>query len=582
MKKKLVSILLCMAMLVTGAAFTGCANRTGGNSLGTDTTGEGQGSKERPIITLTLWVPTQEGTTEDALFAVEEAINQITQSQYQTAVKLYAVPDAEYEKTVKDRMKLIEQRIEDEEQAAIDRRKQEIEAAKNGETLVEGTTAYINPNMDGDLSLVVRGATGYSPVERNQMDIFLIRGSEDYQYYIDNFYVQSLNEEISGSSKVLSSYIFPSFFDAATVDGTIYGVPNNHEIGEYTYFLVNKRIADAEYLDPNKLTNLSECQDFIEDVAKYYPGVTPVYGDYSPSYYKFFSSKGQDSFSVLAARVTPETNYDNLKIDNIFGFNNYTSNFYLYKKFVESGYVSTNEVNEFGVGYITCTRDEIAKYADDYYINVFKRPEGTKEDYLESVFAVSSHTKSVSRSMEIITMLNTDPELRTILQYGAQGTHWKYDEEDSNIIVKLSDDYKMNLLDTGNIYMTYPDYGVSRDYWTDIQKQNLDSFFPITYSFDDYKNEDNAALLAQLDQLNTQIWSEMQSMSAEDFRNSVGNLQARVNNNDAFQKLTYIPKDNDASKGRTPENGWKDSASISSMLQEFINTATGNTEEGSN
>lgn len=573
MKKRIVSILLCMAMLVTGAAFTGC-DSVGGTT--TDTTGEENSNSplDRSSMTLTLWVPTKEGTTEEALYAVEEAINRITQAEYDTAIKLYAVPDAEYEKTVKERMKLIEERIKQEEQEAIDRRKQEIEAAKNGETLVEGTTAYINPNMDGDLSLVVRGATGYTNVERNQMDIFLIRGADDYQYYIDNFYVQSLNEDLNGSCKVLNSYIFPDFITAANVGGSVYGIPNNHEIGEYTYFLVNKKLADAEYLDPDKLTNLSECQSFIEDVATYHPGVTPVYGKYEPSYYKYYSANDQSEFSVLASRVTPDLQYESLTIDNIFGFNNFTSNYYLYKSFVEKGYVSTEEVDEFGVGYVTCTASEVKKYADDYYINVFKRPEGKKEDYLQSMFAVSTYSKSVNRSMEIITMLNTDTELRTILQYGAQGTHWKYDEENSGVIVKLSDDYQMNLIDTGNVYMTYPDYGVSLDFWKEIQAQNLDSYLPLTYSFN-YRNEDNAALLAELDRLSAEIWNEIQGMSANDFRSSISRLQSRVAANDAYQKLTYIPADNDASKGKTPENGWKPEASISNQLAEIISEATG-------
>lgn len=573
MKKRIVSILLCMAMLVTGVAFTGC-DSIGGTT--TDTTGEENSNSplDRSSMTLTLWVPTKEGTTEEALYAVEEAINRITQAEYDTAIKLYAVPDAEYEKTVKERMKLIEERIKQEEQEAIDRRKQEIEAAKNGETLVEGTTSYINPNMDGDLSLVVRGATGYTNVERNQMDIFLIRGADDYQYYIDNFYVQSLNEDLNGSCKVLNSYIFPDFITAANVGGSVYGIPNNHEIGEYTYFLVNKKLADAEYLDPDKLTNLSECQSFIEDVATYHPGVTPVYGKYEPSYYKYYSANDQSEFSVLASRVTPDLQYESLTIDNIFGFNNFTSNYYLYKSFVEKGYVSTEEVDEFGVGYVTCTASEVQKYADDYYINVFKRPEGKKEDYLQSMFAVSTYSKSVNRSMEIITMLNTDTELRTILQYGAQGTHWKYDEENSGVIVKLSDDYQMNLIDTGNVYMTYPDYGVSLDFWKDIQAQNLDSYLPLTYSFN-YRNEDNAALLAELDRLSAEIWNEIQGMSANDFRSSISRLQSRVAANDAYQKLTYIPADNDASKGRTPENGWKPEASISNQLAEIISEATG-------
>ena len=230
MKRKLVCILLCLACVVTCGFFAVCedveTNTPADGSTGTDTS-----SVDRSSMTLTLWVPTSDDTTEEAIYAVEEAINAITQAEFDTAVKLYAIPTSQYDKTVKERLELIQKRTEEEEQLAIDKRKEEIEAAKNGETLVEESTAYENPNMDGDLSLVVRGASGYSNVEKNQMDIFLIRGEADFNYYAYNFFLSELNEEISGNSKVLNTYIFPDFLTAATIDGTLYGIPNNHEVG---------------------------------------------------------------------------------------------------------------------------------------------------------------------------------------------------------------------------------------------------------------------------------------------------------------------------------------------------------------
>ena len=579
MKRKLVCILLCLACVVTCGIFAGCedveTNTPADGSTGTDTS-----SVDRSSMTLTLWVPTSDDTTEEAIYAVEEAINAITQAEFDTAVKLYAIPTSQYDKTVKERLELIQKRTEEEEQLAIDKRKEEIEAAKNGETLVEESSAYENPNMDGDLSLVVRGASGYSNVEKNQMDIFLIRGEADFNYYADNFFLSELNEEISGNSKVLNTYIFPDFLTAATIDGTLYGIPNNHEVGEFTYFLVNKRLVAEEYLDPDKLTSLADCESFIEDVANYHKDVTPVYGDYSPSYYRFWSGNDQDTFSVLASRVTYETKIENVSFDNIFTINNYTKNYSLYKKFKEKNYVSTGDVAEFGVGYVTCTADEVKQYEDDYYINIFKRPMGTSADYLENVFAVSNYTKSTSRSMEIITMLNTDTELRTILQYGAEGIHWKYDEENSDIIVKLSDEYKMNIYETGNLYMTYPDYGVGLDYWETAKQQNLMSYIPVTYALTDYVNEYNQDSINKINQLSAQIWAQMESMTSEEFDNNISKFAAQVNSSEAFQKLTYIPSDSDAKKGRTPENGWTPEGSLVYMWQEYVNQINGTDSNG--
>ncbi|MGM9634826.1 MAG: hypothetical protein ACI3YE_01595, partial [Candidatus Avispirillum sp.] len=140
MKRKLVCILLCLVCVVTCGMFAGCedveSNTPADGSTGTDTS-----SDDRSSMTLTLWVPTSDDTTEEAIYAVEEAINAITQAEFDTAIKLYAIPTSQYDQTVKERLELIQKRTEEEEQLAIDKRKQEIEAAKNGETLVEESTA---------------------------------------------------------------------------------------------------------------------------------------------------------------------------------------------------------------------------------------------------------------------------------------------------------------------------------------------------------------------------------------------------------------------------------------------------------
>ncbi len=589
MKNKLVCILLCAVMLVSAIMSTGCSLASG-DATSTDTSGTDNTSATRTSMTLSLWVPTDESTTEEALYLVEAAINSVTQSEFDTAIKLYGIPESEYDAVMKDRLATIEQRIIEEEEEAKRKRQEQIEAAQRGETLVEETTEYVNPNMDGDYSLVVRGATGYTNLERNQLDIFLIHGMDDYKHYVDNLYIQNLNEEFSGSSKILKNYIYTDFIDAVRMtDGGVYAVPNNHAVGEFTYFLVNKDIVESEYLDPATLTSLEACKGLIEDVATYYPGVSPVYGEYSPSYYQYWNGTGDASkFSVLASRIYDTTPIEGVTFDNIFSYSNFTDNYYLYKTFKEKGYVNTSATvpEKFGVGYITCTAEEIEKYEEDYHITVFKKPMGSAADYTQGMFAVSSYSKSLARSMEIITLLNTSTELRTILQYGAEGTHWKYDEENEDIIVKLDTSkseaditYKMNLFDTGNVYMTYPDFGVGLDQWESSKEQNLESYLPATYYFLSTKNEakngpvyyndDNKALFNSLDALSASIYARMEAMTAEEFKAAVPSFKTEVDNADAFKKLTYVPSPSDQAQNRTPETGWIPEASMAYQWMQY-------------
>lgn len=569
MKRRLVSFLLCVALLFTGVMATGCSNMEDDEDP-TETGEEENDGLTRSGMTLTLWVPTQEGTTEESLELVEEAINKITQAEYDTAIKLYGIPTDEYEDAVKKQVGDINIRVEEAEKKAIERRKAEREAAKRGETLPpleeEEDSTTKNP-----YDLIVNSGAGYPHVEENQMDIFLIRGYDNYRYYTDNYFVQSLNEEINGPSKVLKSYIYPSFFDAAEVDGTIYGVPNNHALGEYTYLLVNKELATKYGYTQKDLMSVVNCQQFVENVAAGEVGVTPVWGNIEPSYMQYWSGRTADDFSVLASRVTAGLELTGIKLNNVFSITEYVDTVYIQKLFAERGYISTaDSVEKFGIGLVKSTPAEIeAMYADEYYVNVHQNPKGTLDDYCSAVFAVSSFTESTSRSMEIITLLNTSEELRTVLQYGVEGQHWKQDELNNDVIVKLSDDYNMDILDTGNIYMTYPDYNAAMD-WSSEKTQNLASFYPATYYMTDFVHESNQELIKEFDKFCVQIEAQVAAMDAATFKASVSALKKMVDDNEYYQKLSYIPSSTDAQKGRTEEKGWLADNSISYQWQERV------------
>ena len=129
MNKKFVCVLLCVCMLAGSLMMTGCS--VTGDSTGTgadETTGSGS-SLDRSSMTLSLWVPTSKDTTEEAVYAVEEAINRITQAEYDTAIKLYAIPEDEYDEVIKERVTLLETRINEAEQKAIEQRKEQIKDA---------------------------------------------------------------------------------------------------------------------------------------------------------------------------------------------------------------------------------------------------------------------------------------------------------------------------------------------------------------------------------------------------------------------------------------------------------------------
>lgn len=219
-------------------------------------------------MTLTLWVPTDENTTAESISQVEAALNKITQAKYSTAIELHAVAYDKYEDQLNARMKSIKEILDQTEAEKKARKEAERAARKRGETLAPETTAETeDPNASSGATVNEYGMT-FPSVTSTQLDIFLIKGYDNFKKYSEDLLLSSITDELNGNSKLIKSYVYPTFLDMAQTFNSNYAVPNNPPLGEYTYLLVNKELCDSYYYDIDSMDTLLNCKDFILDVAK--------------------------------------------------------------------------------------------------------------------------------------------------------------------------------------------------------------------------------------------------------------------------------------------------------------------------
>ncbi|MBE6599211.1 MAG: hypothetical protein E7638_07205 [Ruminococcaceae bacterium] len=553
MKKKLMCFFLCASMLLS--AMASCQKNEEEEEAVADTE-----EAERVSMTLSLWIPTNEGTTEEAIEQVEAAINKVTQAKYDTAIEFHAIPRDEYQDAVNAHIAEVEKNIADDEAEAESRKKAAKELAeqnkgktkKETETLAEETVpekeTYVN---ELGVSLVK-----YPDVEDTQMDIFLVQGYDNYMEYIDNEQILQLDEELNSTFKVLKSYIFEKYFEFLREDG-IYAIPNNHPVGQYDYILLNKELVDTYDYDPARLKSFLTCQDFINDMAyqqkngaEALKDVTLVLGPVEAANMNYWSVDGE--WSLIASQITNAANYDTkLAPKSLLSLSAYTKTVALMKEMTEKGWVGDGIVDEgekFAVGVMSGDASIKAQYEDEYYVNIFGNPVMNEDDIFGSMFAVSAYTKSLPRSMEIITLLNTNTELRTILQYGAEDVHWEYDRENPDIINVISDDYSMNINETGNVYMTYPAAGVPMSDWDYGKQQNRDCITSPYIKFStDYITDENREKMEALAELSAEYKARIDAMSAAEFNEQLDVMKEEIKANELVQELlddkevTYSP-----------------------------------------
>ncbi len=258
MKKKLVCLLLGIVMMMS-CFMTGC-NQTSSTDDDEDTT-------DNSAKTITMWVMTSEETTEKAKELVSEEFTKITKSLYKTNVVLrFCTEDEYYEKleasiqALQDYTKLQEEaekalraylKVHKDEKTSDELTKdfyaanpqyaqfQDVEEEDDEEESATEEETVINDYGITEIK--------YPEAKENQVDIFYLGGRSNYYAFYNNEWLASLDEELSGSSSQLTHYVSPSLLNGVRIDGSVYGIPNNVAVGQYTYMLIDKQMYDDNY-----------------------------------------------------------------------------------------------------------------------------------------------------------------------------------------------------------------------------------------------------------------------------------------------------------------------------------------------
>ncbi len=494
MKKKLICLVLGIMMILT--AFTGC----GESETSTDDTISGSNR----AMTLTIATTKGENTSDAAIERVVKAINVITEAKYNTHVEFYFYTKDELKGAILDKVSDIEERL------------------KNGEGL-----ASDNFDEEAEDTVIVDDETGrkttiYPEVDPTQFDIILINGIDDFaEYMTKNVYIDGEEEagllaELTPSTLVRQyvdsislrspkNYYLNSFVDVDA--GTSYAIPNNRDLGTYTYLVVNKELADKYYYDPDQLCTYdnggTSAVTSLMAVEKLF---TEVHDDYGTQYTLLANKPNKDAIfytvdsgiplgtSIFLGPGVTTTTLLEAPPKNLYASDTYKAYYRVMNMLNKWGCMPTNEVadlnSNFVVAYVTGNETSVAGIdRNKYYVNICDTPVKSNEVIFNSMYAVTKFTKSVERSTEIIEMFNTNADFRNTLYYGVENIDYIKDADSGNII-KISKDWDMDIYDTGNLYLLERSedlgeyyYAMSANNWKAGKDLNRDAIVGLLLGF---------------------------------------------------------------------------------------------------
>ncbi|MBQ8440407.1 MAG: hypothetical protein IJX19_07090 [Clostridia bacterium] len=466
MKKRLTCLLLCLVMLLS-LGLTACKDKTEDEVEDGITDAASASAK-----TLTMWIVSENEVSEKTAKEVNEALNDITKSKFKTQLIVKFLTEDVYEKTVSETI-------------------ENYKKAKESGVVPEDVPTEETETLDNGMSVIK-----YPELVPYQVDIVYIAGEQMFLDYVDKGWLYALDEELNGSSKKIKEYISDTLLSAAKLDGTTYAIPNNNVIGEYTYMLLNKDLMD-KYSQQGYVT-LGEIDGFyntylfnyLKLIKLFEPDVVPVNASYEeclgllghywsvdPSTYELL-----EDFSVFGHHYTDIESLSRGSV--ILGYNSlfenpeFTADYLKLNELKYDGYFNAEEGKNAAVKFVKGDSTVLEKYADEYYSVIVEYPTASADDIYSNMFGVCINSKSLDRSMQVITYLNTNTEFRNMLQYGVENKHYKLNvDEDTGktSLERLTNEYMMDIYATGNAFLAYPEPDMSEDIWEKGKIQNRGS-----------------------------------------------------------------------------------------------------------
>jgi putative aldouronate transport system substrate-binding protein len=324
-----------------------------------------------------------------------------------------------------------------------------------------------------------------------------------------------LTPYLSKEGKEMYSTIDSKLWDAAKVNGKIYGVPTQKEISTPEWFTYDKDLLTKYNIDYTKLTTLDSLEPVFATIKKSEPDYTMMQLNKDSTGYDLFALDGYEHILNAEIPLMVKSDDSNLKVVNVFSTDYAKKLLSTLRKFNKAGYINEDApVKTFGsdqgkkIFFIEADSGPLSdstwtssrgytvvskQVSPAYVTNVSSRG---------SLMAVNSRTKHPEACVKFLNLLNTDPEIRNMFAFGIEGQHYKLTSDGQvNLIDKK--DYSGIAWTQGNWFLLKTKTDEPKDKWDQFKTFNNQAIKSKMLGF----NADTSSMTTQIAAI-TQVWSK--------------------------------------------------------------------------
>lgn len=307
-KTKLRFICIFLVLCMTGSIFlSGC--------MEDDDRAGGVIALPRPALTVTVLTIVEDGTTPEAIQAVEAALSAISEAKYTTKIKLIGIKASDYEAEIARRFAAYDVEVEQESRrlatiASLTKASQEQARKDKLAGITQGKTK--RPTESTETTLESTQRIVWPVPTEDQLDIFLITSPQMFAELLaeGEERLQGIDDELGTKAKVLKEYIYPGVMQAGQKNGArTYAVPTNKAVGKATYIAINKELAEKYELEVSKVKDYDQLMEFLAAVKRNESGMPLIEGPFESikHYESLFTAEDMSAFPIVSYVSQPET-----------------------------------------------------------------------------------------------------------------------------------------------------------------------------------------------------------------------------------------------------------------------------------
>lgn len=228
--------------------------------------------------------------------------------------------------------------------------------------------------------------------------------------------------------------------------------PTNKELATPMHFLFSQELVDKYHIDISQYRSFASLEPLLKHIAQDEPECIPLFFD--SSRLNIWSLGNYEYVTYDAIPLMVNSHDSSCQVVNIFETSYAQETLQLLHRYYQAGYINQDaslrtsfsrfQGEQVFLRLSTGGPDASTSYSTDFGYPIVAQQVSdsiaTTESAQGGIMVVNANTKHPELCLTFLNAVNTDPEVRNLLNYGIEGVHYTLTEEDQ--VQRISNAYR--------------------------------------------------------------------------------------------------------------------------------------------